>query len=259
MIYTANKNIEKYDIGTLYAGYLTVGENAEITNRREDIMGGRKVITFDVEIITLPGPTRNGMLYPLEEMKKAVNSERIQDMLKRGSFYGEGEHPLNPEDFQRWVYNDVSNRRFKWTKIWFEGNVMKGTVQTFSGNGNLLYEAIVCGELPAFSIRVIGAPTKKGKYTELHDITIISIDWVGYPGNPTSYVHNSDEFKFVEPPIVEGFSRDTRIVTRSESFDELGIKENESLIALGKGFYKKVERLDKDQLNKLKTIRHNAF
>lgn len=221
---------------------------------------GTKVLEFDVEVITCPGPTRNGMLYPKVEMEKAINDPRIVDLLNRGALYGEGEHPIDPKDIPRWVNIPVENRQFKWKKLWFDGDKLMGTVQTYDGNGNLLLKSIKNGELPAFSIRVLGTPREAGQYTELHNIVLITIDWVNYPGNPTSFVNSSDKFKAVDIPLINSTHyADGRIIPRGESYDFLGLESNESLVSLGEGYYVVLENFDNEKKAKLSKIRTNAF
>ena len=223
-------------------------------------LSGVKTIEFDVEIITLPGPTRNGMLYPLEEMQKAVANERVQDLLNRGALYGEGEHPIDPKGIPRWVNIPAERRQFSWRKIWFEGNKMMGRVKTFPGNGNLLYTSIINGELPAFSIRVLGVPKQSGDYVELSDIILITIDWVNYPGNPTSHVNCSSEFEFSDLPLYKTIRHaDGRVLPRGEANNLLQMKDDETLLSLGEGYYAIVDQLTVDKKEKLSKIRTNAF
>lgn len=245
----------------IYAAY---GESMSVAHINMSdavsIINSQKSLEFDVEIITLPGPTRNGMLYPLEEMKKAVEDERIRDLLNRGALYGEGEHPLDPLDIPRWVNIPVDKRQFKWTKLWFDGNKMMGRVRTFPGNNNALAMSILNGELPAFSIRVLGAPEQKGAYRELHDIYLVTIDWVNYPGNPTSYVRDTDAFSTKDIPLVnEKHYADGRIVPRGESYNVLGLEENESLVSIGEGYYAILENFDKEKRKDLTRMRASAF
>ena len=132
-----------------------------------ELDSGEKVFEFDTVVIKLPGPTRNKVMYPLEEMKKAVVSAMVQELLNRGALYGEGGHPLNPKDIDRWVVVPMDKAQFKWTKLWFDGDTLMGRVRTYPGNGNLLAKAIINGELPAFSIRVLGSEHMENGYNRL--------------------------------------------------------------------------------------------
>lgn len=224
------------------------------------IIKGEQYIEFDTVIIKLPGPTRNKVMYPLEEMKKAVESPMVQDLLKRGALYGEGGHPLDPKDIDRWVTVPMDKAQFKWTKLWFDGDTLMGRVRTFPGQGNLLAKAILAGELPAFSIRVMGSESMENGYRTLRNILLITIDWVNYPGNPTSYVPSSKEFDLTDVPLLTNdYYSDGRVVPKGEAYDALGLGEHSQLISLGEGYYTTVETMDRDKKKRLSALRENAF
>jgi hypothetical protein len=225
-----------------------------------ELNSGEKVFEFDTVVIKLPGPTRNKVMYPLEEMKKAVASAMVQELLNRGAMYGEGGHPLNPKDIDRWVVVPMDKAQFKWTKLWFDGDTLMGRVRTYPGNGNLLAKAIINGELPAFSIRVLGSEHMENGYRTLRDIILITIDWVNYPGNPNSYVPDSKEFMISDAPLFTmDYDYTGRTVPKGESYNLLDVKDNETLVSLGEGYFTKVSKIDKDQRSKLKAFRENAF
>lgn len=202
---------------------------------------GDSVIKFTVEVINLDGtPTRNNCVYLIDEMKIAIKRERITQLFNTGVFYGELEHPDNPEDLNRWTKIDRRRVHFKFTKLWFEGTRLMGEVQTVSGNGDLMLHAIKCGELPSFSIRVIGKPTQRPDgVIELREIHLVAIDWVTYPGNPTSYVTSSDAFKVVTAPLYKDGGFDYPILKASGESNsilkELGV--GDTLISLGNGMF----------------------
>lgn len=224
-----------------------------------ELFNSEKIITFKVKIIDLPGPTRNGVLYPRDEFVKAVNSAHVQQQLKTGAFYGEKDHPLNPDDFKRWTRIEMSNATHKWTKLWFEGNELWGECQPFAGNGGLMLHALKGGELPSFSIRVIGSPKPKGNYTELSDIVLLAIDWVRYPGNPESYIKSTDVIDVKDSPLYQGYEYNERIIPRAESFDNIGIKENETVYSLGEGYYTVINQLKDEEIDNINKIRNSSF
>lgn len=226
----------------------------------ECILEGEKVYEAWTEIITLPGPTRNGVMYPLDEFKKAVESPMVQDMLKRGSMYGEGGHPLDPKDINRWIAVPMDKAQFKWLEFKFEGNKFMGKFRTYDGNGNLLAKAINNGELPAFSIRVLGTESMEKGYRTLRNIILITIDWVNYPGNPTSFVNNTKEIELKDVPIIAyDHYADGRVIPRSESYTVLGLSDNQELLDLGNGYFTAIEKFNKDDRTKLRAVRENAF
>lgn len=226
---------------TNVSDYIPMAEAIEFDkDTNKALQRGDKVITFDVEVINLDGtPTRNNVIYPIEEMKTALSRERLQQMQKTGVFYGELEHPTNPEDLARWTTIDRTRVHFKFTKFWFDGSRLMGRVQTVPGNGDLMVNAIRAGELPSFSIRVIGKPDvdDTGIIT-LHEIHLIAVDWVTYPGNPTSYVTTSDAFKLIDAPLKNGFKYGE--IASGEANDilsELGVTKDMNIYSVGNGLF----------------------
>ena len=51
-------------------------------------------LLLKTKVIDLPGPTRNGILYPIHEMKEAIERPRFKQQLATGSMYGEHDHPV---------------------------------------------------------------------------------------------------------------------------------------------------------------------
>lgn len=227
---------------TNVSDYIPMSESIDFNkDTNKALQRGDKVIAFDVEVINLDGtPTRNNVIYPIEEMKTALNRERLLQMIKTGVFYGELEHPDNPEDLARWTTIDRTRVHFKFTKFWFDGFRLMGRVQTVPGNGDLMVNSIRAGELPSFSIRVIGKPDvdeKTGTIT-LHEIHLIAVDWVTYPGNPTSYVTTSDAFKLVDAPLKNGFKYGELASGEANSIlSELGITGDMNIYSVGKGLF----------------------
>ena len=240
-----------------------VSEASEVIKNNEFTelaINGSKVLEFDVEIMKCSRPTRNGRIYHKDDMEVAVNHHRIQDLLARGCFYGEGEHPEDPTDLERWVGIPVDRRQFKWTKLWFEGDILMGRVQTFPGNGNLLFHSIASGELPAFSVRCIGKEQPEGNFKRLTDILLLYIDWVNHPGGETSHVKSTSDFTMKDVPLFNyQMNTPNAYLPRSEAHVVLGLSENESLISLGSGYYASVETLNEEKRNMISKIRSRAF
>lgn len=233
-------------------------ESVDISDEAYDrLRKGESVIKFNVEVIDLNGtPTRNGVIYPINEMKQALKRERLVQMLNTGVFYGELEHPDNPEDLKRWTTVDRRNVHYKFTKFWFEGTKLMGEVQTVSGNGDLMVNFIKGGELPSFSIRVIGKPQEQGDGTVvLNEIHLIAVDWVTYPGNPTSYVLDSSNFKIVDNPLSDGFKYPL-IKAAGEASNiakEMGFNTDNGFVSLGNGLFMEYDR---DAVASMESVRY---
>lgn len=236
------------------------GESGPITLSGEEtaaLNNGESVIKFTVEVIDLVNPTRNNIIYPIEEMQKAITRDRITQQLKTGVFLGEAEHPANPDDINRWTSIDRDNAHHKFTKLWIEGTKLYGEVQTIPGQDKLL-NAIKGGELPSFSIRVLGCPEDYNGHIRLTDIHLISIDWVTYPGNPTSFVDTSQNFNIANAPLKDGFDTN-RQISKGECNKFLKLGENQSIIPLGNGNFKILDNVSKNEYKAILTKRKNSF
>lgn len=190
------------------SGYKALGEAIKFT---DDVVKklnyGEAFIEFDTVVILADDktPTRNGVIYPKAKLDEAIKRPRLLQLLNTGVFYGEKEHPEDPEDLMRWTKVDRKNTHFKFIKFWWDGDNLMGRVRTTDENGNDMVKAIRSGELPSFSIRVIGKPEQKGDVVVLDDIHLIAVDWVTYPGNPQSHVVSSDAFELVDSPLKNGY------------------------------------------------------
>lgn len=59
--------------------------------------------------------------------------------------------------------------------------------------------------------------------------------------------------------ITSEFFADGRVIPRGESYDILGLSDEETLVELGNGYYAVAESFTKEKMNKLSKIRRNAF
>lgn len=167
-----------------------------------DIVSGKKPITGSTVILDCSKPTRNNVLYPADEMQKAITDPRVVELLERKELRGEVEHPVikgadGNLDLDVWTTFNVFKTSFIWTKLWMEGSTLWGNFQTTSENGNILARRILEGAIPAFSIRVLGKPSQEKGYEVMKDIYFITADYVSYPGGRNSVVMSRDVFDAV--------------------------------------------------------------
>lgn len=252
-----------------YQNLVAYGEASQPFNIKEDEK--ERMITFDTKIIDLPGPTRNKLYYPVDEIKASLKGEHIQQELATGSLYGEHDHPIDPKDLNRWWRIDMSNTSFKWKKLWFgdpdkgeNPNSLYGTVQTVPINGDLLYKCIKAGEFPSFSIRVLGKGNpdaiKEGR-NELQDIIFITIDWVRFPGNPDSFVKDASTFSYMDSPLSEGQEYKYMKASGESAFieNQLLDKNEKILRVFDNGVFAVGESANEENYQRMKDIRLGAF
>lgn len=231
----------------------------------QDIIEQGESLLFKVKVFDLPGPSRNGILYPLDEMEEALRRDRFRQMIATRCMYGEHDHPPNPEDLNRWSNIDMNNTSFKWNKIWIENGSLWGQIQTVPINGDLMYKCIKAGELPSVSIRVIGeqSPSDSGAFIKLTNIHLITIDWVRYPGNPDSFVKDASSFEILKTPMYENpeVYRYKGITASGESMllDNGLIAKGEKVFDLGNGLFAVSEVYDKNTYENMKAFRISAF
>lgn len=234
----------------------------------EDIVKGEDRLSFNTKVIDLPGPTRNGILYPLGEFKEALNRPMLNQMLATGSVYGEHDHPIDPSDIVRWGRIDMNNTSFKWKKFDLSENRLYGKVETVPINGNLMYNCIAAGELPSVSIRVLGEVNQgpimgHGEGTSLSNIHLITVDWVRYPGNPDSFVKDASSFEFIsKAAFTDPASYAYKGITASaeSSLVTSGlVEEGEKVIPIGNGVFAVAEGFTEKDYYNMKNFRIGAF
>lgn len=221
------------------------------------------MLQFRTKVIDLPGPTRNGVLYPVEEMRIALNREKLLQQLATGTLYGEYNHPDDPTDIKRWADIDMSKTSFKWKELTLEGNSIYGVVQTVPINDDLLRKCILAGEFPSFSIRVLGEmePSESKLYVQLKNIHLITIDWVRYPGNPDSFVKDASSFTVMESPFLTGkYEYSLKAQGESLLLEKGLLNKGEEIVSLNEnGLFAVAESIDESKYKDMKKLRANSF
>ena len=188
----------------------------------DDIVSGKKPITGSTVILDCSIPTRNRVLYPANEMEKAINDPRVKELLERRELRGEVEHPVIKDkdgnlDLDVWTTFNQSKTAFIWTNLWMEGSTLWGSFQTTTENGNKLAIRILEGAIPAFSIRVLGKPTREKDYEVMKDIYFITADYVSYPGGRNSVVASREIFDTVNLDSLFADQKGSNNMVKAES------------------------------------------
>lgn len=133
---------------------------------------------------------RNKRIYSKKVLENGLANPYVQERLATKSWYGEAGHPLKP-DVQRQVYTDQSNISHIVTKVWWEGNKLKGLVEAANTARGRDFEGLILqGSKVAFSLRAIGPVTEvKGDTTYVKDpLTMYCFDWVIHPSHACAYM-----------------------------------------------------------------------
>ena len=133
---------------------------------------------------------RNGRQYDSEDLFPAINAPRVQELLKALSLKGENGHPLS-KDLSRQSIIDPNNTVVVFEKLWTEGELIKTIYHSdFNQLGDDMDRQIRAGQVPAFSLRALGAlkpATNINEGTRVKNIKIVTYDKVLYPSHPEAY------------------------------------------------------------------------
>jgi hypothetical protein len=133
---------------------------------------------------------RNKRIYPKSVIENGLQSEFIKERMATKTFFGEAGHPLKP-DIQRQLYLDQSNISHVITKLWWEGNILKGFVEAANTARGADFDGLVRqGSKVGFSLRAVGPITeKRGDAVVVKDpLTIFSYDWIIHPSHAIAYM-----------------------------------------------------------------------
>jgi hypothetical protein len=162
-------------------GYL-ITESYENPIQPEIVNQNKKTgsITISTSLQDADTVNRNKRVYSKQVLSNGLQSDYVQERLRTKTWYGEAGHPLKP-DLQRQLYIDQSNISHIVTKVWWEGNVLKGHVESANtARGNDFKGLIEQGSKVGFSLRAVGPVVeKKGDITYVKDpLTMYCYDWM---------------------------------------------------------------------------------
>ena len=136
-------------------------------------------------------PNRNGRIYPKHVLEKALKAPNIQERLTTKSWYGEAGHPLD-SSVQRQMTIDLRNVAFIITEIWWEGDLLKGKLETASTSvGKDMKGLIEQGCKVAFSLRAQGnvhTNPVTGLVEVEEGLQILGYDWVQTPSHAKAFM-----------------------------------------------------------------------
>lgn len=148
-----------------------------------------------VEFITVlqesDRPNRNGRIYPKAILEKALNAPHIKERLETNTWYGEAGHPFD-SSVQRQMTIDMRNIAFIIKEIWWEGNLLKGRLETAAtAVGRDMKGLIEQGCKVAFSLRAQGNvhTNPVTGLVEVEDgLQILGYDWVQTPSHAKAFM-----------------------------------------------------------------------
>mgnify|MGYP001014336412 CR=1 FL=1 len=150
------------------------------------------VLVFVATLQEFDKPNRNGRVYPLEVGKEMIQNEIIQERLRTRTLYVEDQHPLDRNEVRQ-MRLEPSNSVGIITDMWFEGNILKGKIETLaSQKGRDYRDMILYNKInPAFSLRAKGS-VKKDPMTGLlyvqKPVIMVGYDTVVTPSHVISWM-----------------------------------------------------------------------
>lgn len=130
---------------------------------------------------------RNRRYYPLDELRRAVNAPKQQELVKTGNFKGEAGHPLD-KTLARQSKVDPQCEQVWYTKLWMEGDYVKGHFRgTNNDLGRSFNDDLKDGQLPSFSLRALGSLVNENGRMTVRNMQMVAYDRVYYPSHPSAY------------------------------------------------------------------------
>ncbi len=217
-------------------------------------------VEFDAALQSFGVMNRNHRMYNQQNVWSCIqNDEKIQDLMKNNSWFGEMDHPtpslkgqkLSPERIMNAIPNNTSH---KISSPRCQGNLICAHIQTDAGTdaGMNFAKKIIQGMIPRFSARALAELINKNGVPTVNMKKLITYDWVFYPSHVEAHstsapkavtksieaVNESASSIFIAPaiPIVEickyAMSKSQNCQMITEAFEitpeELGLSKDKS-------------------------------
>lgn len=148
-------------------------------------------VEFDATLQSFGVMNRNHRMYDIDNVWSCIqNDEKIQDLLRNSSWFGEVDHPtpkLKDEELSpdRIMNPDMGNTSHKIINPYRKGNLINAKIQTDSGTegGMNFAKKILQGMVPRFSARALAQLKEVGGIPKVNMKRLITYDWVLYPSH----------------------------------------------------------------------------
>ena len=196
-------------------------------------------VTFQTCLQSFDCFNRNQRNYWLRPMMEALNSEHIQELIRRGTWVGENGHP-DGNDIKRILSIDPKNICHRIYNPEFRGNLLYSTIDTLNDDkwGLQFTKHILQGLFASFSLRALAAITKTndGRGVIKTKPHVVTYDRVILPSHKEAYQDNT-----IPVTMVKSTTENATIVDESmipavgNTFDDhiSEIKEAAVIEALG--------------------------
>ena len=162
---------------------------------------GLYYVRYNTVLQSLDVYNRNRRLYTANAIKESLAADHIQELMANGQWKGEAGHPLS-NDPKRILTIDPKLTSHKINKIWFEGNLVKGEIETLDdvdGYGRKMTNDVLQGGRQSFSLRAMCPLIKKPDGSAICNKKghIVTYDWVILPSHVEAYMDKSSPIQKV--------------------------------------------------------------
>ena len=165
----------------------------------KNVGSGKKRVIAEGTLQDMDVENRNHRIYARADLSPEINGPRMTELIKAKEMKGELGHPLS-DDLVRQQTIDPKLVCVLFTKIWIEGNKVKGQ---FKGTNNAYGDEFDCdlrdGCKPAFSLRALGSVENINGKAYVKNIKIITYDRVIFPSHRAAYTE-----KIVSESAIDG-------------------------------------------------------
>lgn len=229
------------DLGYMYVCESSVDENFQkMGDIRIYDKNGIFFVDFDAVLQTFGVENRNHRYYLAENVWSAIQTPKIQALLKDNAWYGEQNHPtqeyqdkkLTPERIREpWM----PNRSHKIMRPFLDGNMLRGHIQTASGTaaGVGFAKEIIQGLYPRFSCRSIASLKEINRKPTVIIKVLITYDWVYYPSHAEAGLCDKNGHETVVRPILESGSITYEYPMSGVSPEDVMLPLNEIITLVG--------------------------
>lgn len=109
----------------------------------------------NINLIDLDSISRNRSMYQFEGFVEALNSPYVQELIHRGTFFGELDHPDPNCSRERFMKVDKDNISHRIVNPHLERKTIKSDVRMVAPKGNIPWDWITTGSNISFSVRVL--------------------------------------------------------------------------------------------------------
>ena len=156
-------------------------------------------VEFDTTLQSFGVMNRNHRMYNQSNVWSCIqNDEKIQDLLKNKSWFGEMDHPtprLKSEELspERIMNSLPGNTSHKIMDPYCKSNLINARIQTDAGTeaGMNMAKKILQGMTPRFSARALAELVNKNGTPTVNMKKLITYDWVLYPSHVEAHANTT--------------------------------------------------------------------